>query len=129
MAMSYKVIEKINPRDPKGDKMFGAQVVYKGEFTYKELCQNISLRCSMTDSDVEAVLQAFITNVTIMVLNSKNVALGNLGYMTGALGTDLINDPEIFSQNNIRGMRIVFVPSSDVKNELTKVKLTKIEVK
>ncbi len=126
MSMFYKVIEKVDPKNPQGEKMYGAQTVYKTELKFEELCQNISLRCSMTDSDIEAVLQAFITNATLLVMNSRNVELGKLGYLTAALKTDMVEDPEQYDKSNIRGMRIVFVPSSTLRNELMKVTYTKV---
>ena len=125
MSMYYKVIEKVNPQDPKGAKLFGAQTIFRSEFNFDELCEWISLRCSMTDSDVEAVLQAFITNATILVLNSKNVDLGKLGYLTAAIKTDLVDSPDVYDKSNIRGMHIVFVPSPKLREEMSRVNLVR----
>ena len=126
MAIKYKVIEMINPQAPKGAKRYGAQTIWGKELNFDMICDFISERCSLTDSDVEAVLQAFITNVTIFVLNSMNVDLGKLGYMTGALKTDLIDNPETYTKSNIRSMHMVFVPSSSLKAELLKASFLRV---
>ena len=125
MSVLYKVIEKTNPKDPQGDKLFGAQTVYRSVAEYDFICKSVSERCSMTDSDVEAVLQAFITNAVLRVMNSENLALGEWGYLTAALGTELVSNKEDYTKENIRDVKVVFVPSSPFKRIMKQYSIEK----
>ncbi len=102
-------------------RMFRANPKYRNKIGIDEICQVISLRSLLTEVDVKSILQAFLTNLSVLLMQSYTVRLGDLGYITSAIKTDQVAKVEDYTASNIRKAHPVFVPSTMLKREMRTV--------
>lgn len=114
----HLVPRKINPQDPNSVVGVGPNVVYKGRLGLDEISQELSMKCTLTDVDIESVVQSFLTLSAFYLLNSKSLRLGRIGYLCSAIKTDLVEKADQYTRSNIRKAKPVFVASSELKNVL-----------
>ncbi len=117
--IEYRLVKQVMGED-KATK-YRANPMYRNKIGIDEICQIISLRSLLTEVDVKSILQAFLTNLSVLLMQSYTVRLGDLGYVTSAIKTDQVDDPEKYATSNIRKARPVFVPSSMLKREMRTV--------
>lgn len=125
-VMQYKLVNRVNPKDPRGELMVGPQVVYRDTVNFELLCNMIAERSVLCPSDVEQVLQALLSNAKLRLMNSEAFDLGALGYLTTAIKTDQVADPDDFKPSNIRGAHVVFMASRQLKRKMREVEFKRV---
>lgn len=104
--MKFKVLEKINPRDPKGQKKFYASIIIEGEFTLDDMAKEIVSFTSLSEADVNSVLIAVQTVAQKKLADGKIVRLGKLGNLYPALSSDGEEKAEDVSVKSIKAVGI-----------------------
>ncbi len=120
--MKYKLIEKSNPQDRVAAKKWYASPVKQGTKTLSSISKDISGRSSLTSGDVSNVIENLIEQLPKYLLEGNSVKLGNLGTFRISFGSEGVEKKEDFTTDKIRGVKILFTPSSIVKSELGKLK-------
>ncbi len=100
---------------------------YRNKIGIDEICQVISLRSLLTEVDVKSILQAFLTNLSVLLMQSYTVRLGDLGYVTSAIKTDQVANAKDYTTSNIRKAHPVFVPSTILKREMRTVSFKQVK--
>lgn len=79
MAIQVKASLRKNPQDKKAAGKYYAQVVLAPEMTQRQIIDQIADRCTVTGSDVKAVLDALMTVIKRNLANGSPIRLGDLG--------------------------------------------------
>ena len=120
--MKYRIIEKTNPREPKAPKKQYANPVNAGNLTIKELAKEIAGRSSLTRGDIENVLANFLDELPNYLKIGMSVKLGEFGTMRLNLKSEGVEKGKKFDVSKIKGVKIIFTPSSELKKNLEGIK-------
>ena len=116
--VKYKVVARINPQDKEEEKRYYPCAKSMGELTMDDLCKQIEKNCTLTSTDIMAVLNATDEVMREQLANSMIVRVGNLGHMRLSLSGKGALTPEKFTVGHITKARIIFTPSKATKKAL-----------
>jgi predicted histone-like DNA-binding protein len=115
--MKYKLIEKKNPMKPEEKKWY-ASGIKSGNVSIKDLSKEIAGRSSLTRGDIENVLSNFLEELPTFLKMGMSVKLGEFGSIRLTLSSEGVEDPKDFTHNKIKGVKVVFMPSTELKKAL-----------
>ncbi|MDR2425353.1 MAG: HU family DNA-binding protein [Prevotellaceae bacterium] len=118
--MKYKIVEKANPQN-RDQKKWYAIPVNTGKFGIKEFSKEISGRSSLTRGDVENVITNFTDELPTFLKLGMSVKLGNFGTLRLTLSSEGVENKDDFNASNIKGARVIFTPSTELKKELENI--------
>ena len=99
--VKYKVVARINPQDKEEEKRYYPCAKSMGEMTLEDMCKLIEKNCTLTSTDIMAVLNATDEVMREQLANSMIVRVGNLGHMrlslSGKGAPDIIKTSEKIS--------------------------------
>ncbi len=126
--IKYTLISRKNPITK--EYLYHATGVPVNPIGLEEIAEEISGKCTVTAHDIKAVISA-LEEVTFKHLrNGNSVRLGDLGSFHARLSSSGTATEEEFSPENIRGLKVRFMPSSKLRFELSlenpNVKLTRL---
>jgi predicted histone-like DNA-binding protein len=116
--MKYKVIKKGNPMNSEEPKKLYASPINAGKFTIKDFSKEIAGRSSLTRGDIENVLNNFLDELPTFLKLGLSIQLGEFGTMRLTITSEGAAEEEGFNTSKIKGVRVVFTPSTDLKKEL-----------
>lgn len=116
--VKYKVVARINPQDKEEEKRYYPCAKSMGELTLEDMCKLIEKNCTLTSTDIMAVLNATDEVMREQLANSMIVRVGNLGHMRLSLSGKGALTPEKFTVGHITKARIIFTPSKATKKAL-----------
>jgi predicted histone-like DNA-binding protein len=116
--MKYKLILRKNPQDRQERGKYYANAVNAGKLSIKDLAKEIAGRSSLTRGDVENVLDNFIDELPTFLKLGLSVKLGNFGTIRLTVASEGANEPEEFKADLIKGVRVIFTPSTELKESL-----------
>ena len=85
-----------------------------------ELAANISRECTVTVHDVKAVLSSLEEQIYMALRNGQSVRLGDLGSFRPVINTTGVEIEKDFSVSNIKTVRPVFTPSTNLRYNISK---------
>ncbi|TWV12336.1 DNA-binding protein [Bacteroidaceae bacterium HV4-6-C5C] len=116
--------------DKRGEKRYHARPVLNGRVETDELAHAIQDRCSLTEIDANAVLDAVSRVVGEHLRDGQRVHLNGLGYFQISLtcdGEDILEDTKRRNTKvHIKGVN--FVPDQKLRRQLGPVKFDRIKV-
>jgi predicted histone-like DNA-binding protein len=118
--MKYKIIQRANPQDRTKTKWY-AVPVNDGKIGKSDLSKEIVNISALSRGDVSDVIESLLDVVPKYLLMGKSVNLGELGTMRVSFGSQGVDDPKKFHTNLISGVRIIFTPSSEFKEQLSRM--------
>jgi predicted histone-like DNA-binding protein len=113
---------KPNPLDRSQVKWY-ANAIISGRITLSELAKEISGRSSLTKGDTENVLSNFVDELPTFLKLGMSIKLGDLGSLRLTISSEGVDNREDFTRNNIKGVKIVFTPSPELKKALENIHL------
>lgn len=123
--MKYKLIQKGNPAKPADPKKWYANPVKSGTVTQKNLATQISGRSSLTAGDVANVLQNLVELLPQELIKGNSVQLGDFGTFRLSFSSEGTDTEKEFNTEKIKGIKVLFTPSSDFKRVLSEMKFEK----
>lgn len=126
MPVKYNVVGRKNPQKPTEAPKFYANAKADGEITLKAIAKEIATgSTTVSDTDVLATLNE-LTKVLIKHLsNGEIVKFGDFGSFQITITSEGVDDEKKFTAANIKGNKIQFRPSTDLKEMLATVKYEK----
>lgn len=107
--LHYKLYQNKNSKSSTNGQWYARAVV--GETVdIEKLAREISGRCTVTDSDILAVLRALVTAMTTHLTAGHKVVLDRLGSFRATISTKPVANPKEFTAANIVGVKINFQP-------------------
>ena len=117
--LKYHLIQRVQPGvTGGGDRKFYASITQRNHITLKELSEEIADGRTLTPTDVMAVLISLSRKIPNHLLNGDIVDLGDLGKFSINISSDGTATEEEFKSSNIRRAKILYRPSTDIKNNL-----------
>jgi predicted histone-like DNA-binding protein len=115
--MQYKLVERSNPQKRESKKWY-ANAVKAGNVTMKTFSKEITGRSSLTRGDVENVLANFLDELPVFLMMGMSIKLGEFGTLRLSLTSEGVDAKEDFNASLIKGTKVIFTPSSDLKKAL-----------
>ena len=129
MTVKYRKIVNNRKNSPTKGKVYG-KAVYSGIVYINDLCEEIQEMCTLTDVDVLATLKALVNVMAKHLKAGDKVVLDNFGSFKVGLSTSPADTAEKFTAANVKSMRILFAPVTEMiggKRIKTLLKNVKVE--
>ena len=127
MSVKYRKVVNNRKNSKTKGKVYGRAVV-DGVINTKEIAGKINKRCTLTEPDIIAVINALETEIGYGLSDGKRVVLDGFGSFKVGLTTTPADSAKKFTSANIKGMHVIFLPATEmeqgkrVKNMLKGVK-------
>lgn len=127
MSVKYRKVVNNRKNSKTKGKVYGRAVV-DGVIDTKEIARKINKRCTLTEPDIIAVINALETEIGYGLADGKRVVLDGFGSFKVGLTTTPADSAKKFTSANIKGMHVIFLPATEmeqgkrVKNMLKGVK-------
>ena len=127
MSVKYRKVVNNRKNSKTKGKVYGRAVV-DGVIDTKEIAGKISKRCTLTEPDIIAVINALKTEIGYGLADGKRVVLDGFGSFKVGLTSTPADSAKKFTSANIKGMHVIFLPATEmeqgkrVKNMLKGVK-------
>ena len=113
MSVKYRKVINNRKNSPTKGKVYGRAV--SGEELYiKEIASNISGRCTLTEPDIIAVINALETEVSKGLAQGRRVVLEGFGAFKVGLTTTPADTAKQFTVNNVKSMHVIFQPAIEM---------------
>ena len=119
--MLYKTTLRANPLDRSQQKFYAAPS-YTEDVNLNKVAQDISNTCTLTPADISAVLDSFLTVLPGYLENGHSVKMGDFGRFRLSFKSVGQEKEEDVSANDIVVARILFVPSTRLKEKLKSIR-------
>lgn len=131
-TVRFSVVEKMNPTNPDAQPKFYACVQSAGEQSLEDMSKVIEKNCTLTSTDVMAVLHAMDEVMRDQLCNGQIARIGDLGYVRLALRSRGTETAEQFNSSCIKEAHVIFTPGINTRKALktlTYVQVPKLPVK
>ena len=122
--MLYKTTLRANPLDRSQQKFYAAPS-YTEDVNLNKVAQDISNTCTLTHANISAVLDSFLTVLPGYLENGHSVKMGDFGRFRLSFKSVGQEKEEDVSANDIVVARILFVPSTRLKEKLKSIRYSK----
>ena len=122
--IKLKKIQRPNPLKPSEPHKFYVTAEKAGDITLEEMSQLISERCTLTETDVLAGLNALMLEMTKQLMDGKIVRFGTFGTFQLALNSSGVETEEETTRLQVKGVRVRFRPGRRIADSLRNLKYT-----
>ena len=116
MAIKYRIHEQQNALTKT--MQYTARIVPVEPLTLEDIVEGIEKTSTVSSADIKAVLDALQFEVIRALRAGNSVRLGDLGSFRPTLSSRASLSAEAFTAANIKGVRVRYVPSAALKNDL-----------
>jgi len=120
--IKLKTVQRPNPKDATAAPKFYVSTQSAGEVTLEQLSEEISDRCTLTETDVLAALNALQREMIKNLLEGKIVRFGTFGSFQLGLSSTGVDTADDASQHQVRGARVRFRPGMRIQDNLKLLK-------
>lgn len=117
-TVKYSVVGRKNPSDKDAAPKFYACAQSSGEQSLEDLSKVIEKNCTLTSTDVMAVLHAMDEVMRDQLSNGQIVRIGDLGYARLTLRSNGADAEDAFNSSFIKEARVSFTPSVNTRKAL-----------
>jgi predicted histone-like DNA-binding protein len=125
--MKYKLVRRKNPQDRESPGKWYAAPVNDGKVGQQEIFADIVNQSSLSRGDVANAINNLIDTIPKYLVMSKSVNLGELGTLRVSFTSRGVEKPEDFTVDKISGVRVLFVPSTELRRKLENLRFEKSE--
>ena len=126
MAITIKPALRKNPQNKDAAAKYYAQVVLAPEMALKQIVEQIADRCTLTGSDIKAVLDALMVVIKRNLANGSPVRLGDLGSFRPSVSGIGSENVDKFTASNVKKARVIYVPSTEIKEAVAMYAFSKV---
>lgn len=109
MSVKYRKVVNNRKNSKTKGKVYGRAVV-DGVIDTKEIARKINKRCTLTEPDIIAVINALETEIGYGLSDGKRVVLDGFGSFKVGLTTTPADSAKKFTSANIKGMHVICLP-------------------
>jgi predicted histone-like DNA-binding protein len=125
--MKYRLTRRKNPQNWEDPGKLYATPVYDGKVAQNEITVDIVNLSSLARGDVGNTINSLIDTVPKYLVMGKSVNLGELGTFRVSFTSEGVEDAKDFSVDKISGVRVVFIPSMELRRKLSNIRFEKGE--
>jgi predicted histone-like DNA-binding protein len=126
MAQKYCVRKKTNVLDKKKFKYYAVPVL-SGVVSTKRLSKAISDRCTVTESDILAVLNSLSVVTKKYISDGFKVKLMDIGDLYLAISSQGFDNPEDCTSSKVFAKRICFTADKELKEVLYDIEFEQVK--
>jgi predicted histone-like DNA-binding protein len=127
MAINYKIVSIAEAGKTGGGlHKFYARICGRRTKTLRDVSKEISQESTLSPIDMVAALTALGDKIPQMLLDGNSVSLGDLGIFTLSISSSPSDEAEQVNTKNIKGVKIHFKPSKEIKKRLLEAKFEKM---
>ena len=127
--VTYSVVPRINPREKNDSSKYYAQTQASGDVNIRGISKRIQQTCTVTKTDVYAVLFCMGDVIIDTLKSGEIVRLGNLGTLKIGVSGKGTPTEEEYNSSLIRKARINFRPGVALSGMLTTLTYIKVPKK
>lgn len=120
--IKLRTVQRINPQDSAAPKKYYVSTQSAGEITLEEMSELISEKCTLTETDVLAALNALTKEMTTHLMDGKIVRFGTFGSFQLGLNSSGVATEEETSRLQVKGVRVKFRPGRRIEDNLLRLK-------
>ncbi|MBS2099724.1 HU family DNA-binding protein [Carboxylicivirga linearis] len=124
--MDYKVIGRKIPGQPSEPEKYYASIVRPKNVTLDTLSKRIAEISPVNELDTKSVLIAFTKVLPEYLVDGATVELGDLGRLMVTLSSSGADTPEDFKSDLIKGNKVSYQMSTEVKKVMKAAEYEKI---
>lgn len=122
MAVKYRLYQD-NRKNSKKKGYWYARAVATDEIGVKEMAARISNTCTVTESDILAVISALVTEMSYQLKNGNKVRLNGLGLFRVSFSSNGVQKLKDFNvAKDVHSPRVLFLPETTKASNKTRVK-------
>jgi predicted histone-like DNA-binding protein len=125
--MKYKLVARKNPQDREEPPKWYAAPINDGKVRQQDIAADIVNLSSLARGDVGNVINSVIDTVPKYLVMGKSVSLGELGTFRVSFSSEGVEDSKDFTVDKISGIRVVFIPSPELRKKLDNIHFEKGE--
>ena len=118
MAVQFKMVPKQNNLVAPPEINYYPCAVSVGEVNLDDLARTIASRSTMSRADCYGVIMALSDVIGESLSNGNIVKINSLGTFQLVLQGTASKTEEVLGKSNIKGCKINYKPSSDLKNKM-----------
>lgn len=126
MAVRFKAIERVNPRDLTLDRKYYASLISGDKVTFEELAELISKVSNLNYGEVLGALGTFLEITEIQLRHGRSVHLNTLGTFYLTLRSEGTDTEEELNSDHITGAKIRFRPGKRLKKMVKTLDFVKV---
>jgi predicted histone-like DNA-binding protein len=116
--MKYELIQRVNPQNPAGTKLWYAIARLLDKMSPEELCRRIWEVCTVTPADVEAVFTILAIVAAEQLKKNGSIYIRGIGTLRVGLDSAGVEIPEDFTPSCILGNHLIFTPDKKLVDAL-----------
>lgn len=116
--MMYSIKKRENPLNRESDSKFYAAPEYGEEIDVQMLAKEISKSCTLNQTDIVAVIESLLTTMPMFLMNSNRIRLNRFGIFKLSFSSSGHEHEEDVTSNDIKTVRVLFLPCAELKREL-----------
>lgn len=125
MAITIRPALRKNPQDKAAAAKYYAQVVLAPEMKQKQIVEQIADRCTLTGSDIKAVLDALMVVIKRNLANGTPVRLGDLGSFRPSVSGKGTEEAAKCGASTVKKARVIYVLSAEIKEAVAMYSFSK----
>jgi predicted histone-like DNA-binding protein len=115
-------VQRPNPKDVTAPRKYYASTKSAGEVTLETLSEAISEKCTLTETDVLAVLSALTGEMKSHLMNGKIVRFGSFGSFQLSLNSTGVETLAETSKHQVKSAKVRFRPGQKIQDGLKLIK-------
>lgn len=114
MSVKYRKVKNNRQGSATKGKIYGRAVVSDVIHT-KKIAEKVSQRCTVTEPDILAVINALETEIAYNLSLGNRVVLDGFGSFKVGITTTPADTAKKFTAANIKGMHVIFAPAIEME--------------
>lgn len=120
--IQLNAVQRANPKDMTAARKYYVSTKSAGEVTLETLSEAISEKCTLTETDVLAVISALAVEMRANLMNGKIVRFGSFGSFQLVLNSTGVEKIEETSKNQVKNVKVRFRPGQKIQDGLKLLK-------
>lgn len=130
MAIKYKMVEQISNIKCATRRIFKAQPLKQGNIDCEEVLKTIEKRTALSRGDVLSAISTLSDIITDAMQEGCSVDLGELGHFRPTFRSKAVENLKDFdTRTHIAQVKIVYLPSKQIKKRLSNIAFRKAKNK
>ena len=122
--IQLKTVQRSNPSDITAPHKFYVSTQSSGEVSLEKMSELISEKCTLTETDVLAALNALTIEMTTHLMDGKIVRFGTFGSFQLGLSSHGVATEAESSRLQVKATRVKFRPGRRIEDSLLRLKYT-----
>ena len=124
IMIQLTAVQRPNPKDVTAPRKYYVSTQSAGEVNLETLSEAISEKCTLTETDVLAVLTALTKEMSTHLLDGKIVRFGSFGSFQLGLNSHGVDKIEEMSKQQVKSAKVRFRPGLKIQNSLKLLKFS-----